>query len=496
MPSWRSSALAVAAVAVLGVFTPGVAHAAPPSNDDFESSTAIAALPFTVEQNTTEATKAVDDPSWCQSYNVKASVWFHYTATEDAILRATSAGSDRDMIIAAHTGSRGDLSGVDHSCTTGRRYPATFRVTAGTTYYFMISGYDSPGGALKFSLDKMDPAPNDAFAAAGPVGLPFTAQPDMSVASFEADEPDSTCVYDEKQASIWYSYTPSADQSLVPRAQGGNNSNDADITVYTGSDIASLTEVMCADGSYYPTKVFRAKAGTTYYFRFTAPYVNYQPVTVGLAEAPPLQPVLGYNGNGFNVYSDVSFYPDSYSDLDNPLTSEFDFGDGTTAPPAQTSQVNHRYAKDGTYRVTMKATTPDGRTGTTSTEIKIETHDVGITKFTVPTSARAGQSKPITVNVSNTRYLEKATVKLFRSNGSSWDEVGSTTLEIPAHRTRTVAVPFSYTFTPADAAMGKVTFRTEVSLAYPIRDARELDNEVIAIATTVRPAATTAAVAN
>ena len=41
--------LAAAAVAVLGVLTPGVAHAAPPSNDDFDSSTAITALPFTVE---------------------------------------------------------------------------------------------------------------------------------------------------------------------------------------------------------------------------------------------------------------------------------------------------------------------------------------------------------------------------------------------------------------------------------------------------------------
>ena len=192
----------------------------------------------------------------------------------------------------------------------------------------------------------------------------------------------------------------------------------------------------------------------------------------------------------------ITFSPESNGWwIDDPLTAEWDFGDGAKAPATQDS-VQHQYKTDGTYVVTMRATTPDGRTGTSTREVKVETHDVGITKFSVPTSARAGQSKPITVSVGNTRYLEKATVTLYRSDGDSWDQVGQAKLDVPAHPWRTVQVPFSYSFTPEDAAVGKVSFRAVVSLEYPVRDARPADNEVIAIATTVRPASSTTAVAS
>lgn len=481
MPSARS--LAVVTAALMGVLVPGVAHAAPPSNDDFSTSTQVTALPFSDTQDISGATRAADDPSWCQT-SVERSVWYSYTPTADVLVRATTAGSSQSMIMSANTGLRGELRGVDEACSTGAAYPITFPAKAGTTYHFLVGGY---GGTLKFALDQVAPAANDNFAQAQPVTLPFTAQPDVTVASFEADEPESACVYDEQRPSVWYSYTAPAEAlSVIPKVQG----NTAAVTVYTGSDITGLREVTCADGNVVQRAIFRTTPGTTYYLRFTAAHRNYQPISVSLTEAPPLQPYMGISGNGNTVYSDMMFNADSFADVDGELTAEWDFGDGTTLP-AQQGQVSHRYQADGTYRVTMKATSVDGRTATVSTEVKIETHDVGITKFVVPTSARAGQSKPITVHVANTRYLEKTTVTLYRSNGSSWVEVGKLTLDVPAHPTRKVQFPFSYTFTPEDLAMGKVAFRAVASLSYPVRDARPLDNEVISIATTVRPAAVT-----
>ncbi len=479
MPSARS--LAVAAAVLVGVLVPGVAHAAPPSNDDFSTSTEVTALPFSDEQDLTGATRAPDDPYWCQT-SVDRSVWYSYTPTEDVLLRATTAGSSQSMIMSANTGLRGELRGVDEACSTGASSPITFPAKAGTTYHFAAGGY---GGTLRFALDRVAPAPNDDFAQAQPVTLPFTAQPDVTVASFEADEPESTCVHEEQRPSVWYSYTaPSEALSVVPRVQGST----AAVTVYTGGDIAALTQVACADGNTWQGAVFRATPGTTYYLRFTAAHRNYQPISVSLTEAPPLRPYMGLSGNGNTVYSDVVLHPGSNNSADGALTAEWNFGDGTTLP-AQKGSVSHRYQADGTYQVTMKATSDDGRTATVTGEIKIETHDVGITKFVVPTSARTGESKPITVHVANTRYLEKTTVTLYRSNGSSWNEVGKLTLDVAAHPTRKVQFPFSYTFTHEDAAMGKVAFRAVTSLQYPVQDARALDNEVISIATTVRPAA-------
>ena len=185
----RITAVAVA-TAVLAVVVPGVAHAAtPPSNDDFDQATAITALPFTAQQDTSGATKATDDPYWCQSNDVVGTVWFQYTATEDGLLRATSAGSDRSMILSAFTGLRGDLRAVDNSCGIGTNATMTIRATAGTTYYFMVAGYDVPGGALSFAVNQIPPAANDNFANAEPVTtLPQTRQPDLSTASAGSPE--------------------------------------------------------------------------------------------------------------------------------------------------------------------------------------------------------------------------------------------------------------------------------------------------------------------
>jgi hypothetical protein len=475
-------ALATALTAAFALLVPGVAHAAPPSNDDFDQPAAVTALPFTAQLDTTEATQAVDDPSWCQPYDVRGTAWFRYTATADGYLRATTAGSDRSMILSVHSGTRGDLRGI--TCDSGTAATTTFRATAGTTYSFMVSGYDVPGGALSFALDSVAPAGNDDFAAAQPVpALPFSAQPDFSVASFEADEPESTCQNEGNTVpSVWYAYTNSGTaKSLTARTVGYGSA----VSVYTGASLPELKQVACKPDAYGQPTAFRAAAGTTYYVRVTGPADGYEPSTLTLDDAPALDPSI-YHSSSPTVYDAVSFSAESWNDIDKPMTAAWDFGDGASAP-ATTESVSHRYAKDGTYTATLHATSPDGRTATRTTEVVVTTHDVGIAKFSVPASAREGDSKPISVDVSNTRYTERATVVLSKHDGTWWREVGRLTIEVPARPTRTVKFPFSYTFSPDDAALGKVAFRAELDLDYPVTDARPVDNEVIAIATTVKP---------
>jgi hypothetical protein len=480
------TALAAALTAAFALLVPGVAHAAPPSNDDFDQAAAVTALPFAAQMDTGEATQATDDPSWCQSYDVRGSVWFRYTATADGYLRATTQGSDRPMILAVHSGTRGGLRGI--ACATGTAATTTFRATAGTTYSFMVSGYDVPGGALSFALNSVAPAANDDFAAAQPVpALPFSAQPDFSVASFEADEPGSTCQSEGNTVpSVWYAYTNSGPaRSLTARTVG----NGSAVSVYTGASLPELKQVACKSDSYGQPTAFRAAAGATYYVRVTGPADAREPITMTLDDAPALDPSVYQSPSYPSVYDNVSFSAESWNGIDKPMTVAWDFGDGTTAP-ATTQPVSHRYAKDGTYAAAMHATSPDGRTATKPIQVVVTTHDVGIAKFSVPASAREGASKPISVDVSNTRYTETATVVLSKHDGTFWREVGRLTLEVPARPTRTVRFPFSYTFSPDDAALGKVAFRAEVRLDYPVTDARPVDNEVIAIATTVNPRAT------
>ncbi|SDZ27227.1 PKD domain-containing protein [Amycolatopsis xylanica] len=470
--------------ALLAVLTTGVANAAPPSNDDFDNSTAITALPFSVQQDTSEATKGGDDPFACQGYNAEGSVWFHYTATETGLLRATTAGSDHRTVLSALVGLRHELRGVRDGCYSGQDAQITFAATAGTTYHFQVSGYDVAGGALKFAVDTIAPAPNDAFGRAEAISsLPATKTPDLSTASFEADEPDSTCVYNETEPSVWYAYT-TAGPALSVTAQ--TESYDTAVTVYTGGSLPELRQVACQAYSYGSRAVFRANPGTTYYVRVTGDHD--QPVKLDLAEAPPLQAEIDQGPSNPTVFDNVRFAPHSWQTIDNPLSADWDFGDGTKAP-ASTEGVTHHYAADGVYPVTMRATSPDGRTATRTTQVTVNTHDVGITRFDTPGTARAGQSKPITVSVANARYGETVTVVLTKHDGTWWKEVGRLTLAVPARRDRTVQFPFSYTFTNDDALKGKATFRAVAELQYPVQDALPVDNEVIAIATTVKPRA-------
>ncbi|MBE1495394.1 hypothetical protein H4696_002494 [Amycolatopsis lexingtonensis] len=477
-------AVLTAALAAVGT---GVAQAAaPPGNDDFDDSAVVTALPFAAQEDTSAATEAADDPAWCEGSAASGTVWFRYTATEDGLLRATTAGSDHRTILSATTGTRGHLQPVADACAYGTDATITFRATAGTTYSFQVAGIETAGGALSFSLGTVAPAANDAFAAAETVtALPFTRQPDLSVASAEAGEPDSTCVDDEAQPSVWYS-VPAADaaRSLTVQAQG----TYAAATVYAGNSLTALTQVACDRSSSNPV-AFRAAAGTGYVVRFTGAHQSYGPFELELAEAPPLEPDVYVSPRSATVFDNVGFSASTWNSIDRPLGGTWDFGDGKTAPVG-TETTYHRYAADGVYPAALHATSPDGRTATVDVPITVTTHDVGIAKFVVPTSARQGDSKPVSVDVTNTRYAETVTVLLSKRSGDSWTDVGRLTLQVPARATGKVRFPFSYTFGPEDALSGKVAFRAEAQLQYPTEDAYRADNVAISVATTVTPPAT------
>jgi hypothetical protein len=496
MPSWRS--IAVVAAVALGMITPGVAHAAPPSNDDFDAPTVIGALPYAVEQDTTESTRAIDDPDACEGDAVKGSVWFTYTAAENGLLRLRTEGGDRDLHVTTFTGERGDLKQVWDpmwdGCTTSRSKPITFPATAGTRYYFMVSGNSTPGGALKLAVDRIARLANDDFAHAQPVtSLPFSApKPDFVLASAEPDEPaPAPCFGSQGLPSVWYAYTPAQTQSLAIKLDGSGIGPY--IAVYEGAALADLKLLACTTGNSYRGKAVRVTQDRTYYVQFSGASDRYpSPATMQLSEAPPLQTQVYSSSEERSVFETVGFSLQHNNSYDEPITTSWDFGDGTTAAPGTATSQEHQYARDGEYTVTVNSTSPDGRTSSDTTLVTVKTHDLGITKFTTPASARAGVQKTITVQVANTRYLEKPTVLLYRSDGSSWEQVGMLSIEVPAHPTRKVNFPFAYTFTPEDAAIGKVSFRAEVVLPWPARDARPADNVAISIATTVRPAATAA----
>jgi hypothetical protein len=489
---WRfrggAALTAVVGALVATALVPGTAQAVAPENDDFANSTVVSAVPFTTRVDTGAATKAADDPSWCQFFEIGGTVWFTYTAAENGMLRATTAGSDYDTIVSANVGDPGQLRGVTGSCATGsgtRGATATFPVTAGTTYHLMVAGRGVTGGMLNFGLSMVAPPVNDNFADAEPLSLPSNRVPDTTAAWFEEDESALNCFGTGR--SVWYSFTPDHAVSAVVGLEGNFESAYA---VFTGRSLLDLHQLACERSGFGSETVFRATPGTTYHIVVVQDLDLQNPVTFSLTEAPALRPTILFPSDDPSIFVDTSLSAFTDDPYRQPIAGgRWDFGDGTSAPVPATENdfttIAHHYTADGTYRITLSLSTQDGRTGTSTRSITVTTHDVSISRFDTPARARSGSTKPITVNIANTRYAESATVTLYRNNGLGFESVGALTLDVPAQRNRSVAFPFAYTFTPQDAVSGLVTFRAVVELQFPVRDARPQDNEVIAFATTV-----------
>jgi Ca2+-binding RTX toxin-like protein len=105
------------------------------------------------------------------------------------------------------------------------------------------------------------PAPpgNDNFGNRTIIGsLPFSETVSTVEATTESGEPTSPCAPVGK--TVWYQYSPPSD--MVLGANANNSDFDAVVTIWTGSDLSTLTAGACGDDP--PNVVFKALAGTTY----------------------------------------------------------------------------------------------------------------------------------------------------------------------------------------------------------------------------------------
>ncbi|XVS66410.1 PKD domain-containing protein [Actinosynnema sp. CA-299493] len=478
---FRRASSTFIAFAVVAALAPAVAHAAP-AGDDFDSATGITSLPFTTTIDTSGAGKAADDPNPCYFWG-EGSVWQKYTAQSDGLLRVSARTDTWGRMLAVYTGQRGALDLEPSACVQNGNY--TVHAEAGTTYYFMlVERSGSTADTVSFALRETTPEPNDNRAAATVTSVPGDHQADLTRATAEPGEAPPSCA-PEATRSVWYRYTPTHTKFVQVGSEQA-------ISVHRADD---LSEVDCS--TRYSTAVFRATANESYLIRMAASPEATEGFEVSLRTAPDIVPHTSTRPEVPNVLSDTTLGASSGDPIYQPVASgTIDLGDGTVIPVTD-GHVTHRFTKDGDYRVTTTVTTPDGRTGTSVRTLKVETHDVSVSGLTVPTSARAGQSKPVKAFVSGTRREDDVTVTFYRvgANGEGDKEIGRLTQRVPVSTTGTTEFPFAYTYRPEDVTAGQVTFRVRAEVAgYGRRgDDKGDDNEARATTASVRPAATVSA---
>jgi len=194
-------ALALVAAMLFAGFYP--AQAQLPSNDAWEGAMEITSLPYSIDQDTTQATIGFDDPWPSCMYNTPYnSVWYKYTpsATTRIQVDASSSGTTYSAFLSIYTRSEAGFVEVNCSDHTA----ASITVQAGETYYFLIQAmwygqYPPPvyGGNLHLSVNEISAPANDNFANAQIITeMPFSAAVDITFATDEGEEnePQSGCV--------------------------------------------------------------------------------------------------------------------------------------------------------------------------------------------------------------------------------------------------------------------------------------------------------------
>lgn len=153
----RRAGLAIVA-SILLLATPGVAHAAPPTNDAFANAIAVTEpLPFTDTQDTSEATSEEGEPAvndlGCGF--IAATVWYSFVPSVDTIVAADTIGSDFDTILAVWEGTDLDalsLVGCADDTRGGLQSTVPFLAEAGAEYRIQVGGFVGQGGALSFRV--------------------------------------------------------------------------------------------------------------------------------------------------------------------------------------------------------------------------------------------------------------------------------------------------------------------------------------------------------
>jgi PKD domain len=479
--------LTIAALAAGALLVPATANAAPPANDDFANATVIdpSSLPISEDVSTAEATAEGFESSNVACLPAEKTVWYSITTSTTGVLRADAAASSfSDTIVRIYKQTGSDPSGLNFLGCANPYYNGTTQVNvaveSGATYYIQAGDWFSGGGSLHLTVEMVPPPANDNFAnAAAVASLPYTDNIDTTAATVEAGEP-GLCTPPPSEKTAWYEFTPTASGSVS--ASVGANFAPVGVGAYTGSSLSGLTQVACGYGQRVTLHV---EAGTTYHFQVGSFGQQGGPVQFNLEVPPP--PVAGFffYPSDPSIFDTLQFQDQSYDPAQAGFSSEvWNFGDGASATNCCPT---HRYAADGEYSVTISVTTTDGRTATSVPQVvHVRTHDVTISKVLVPQTANVGQTRTITVGLTNSRYPETVQVQLLKSvTGAGWQQVGVLTQYVPVRAAnRTTNFDFNYTFAPDDGLLGKVNFQAVAAIQGP-RDAIPGDNTFISLPTKV-----------
>jgi len=239
------------------------ASAAPPANDAFSSAEQLTGRQTATSGTNDQATKETGEPNHAGESG-GASIWYAWTAPAAGQTTVSTCGdSSVDTVLAVYTGAAvnalTEVAANNNAC--GSQSRVSYQAAAGTTYRIAVDGVAGDTGAVELDL-RLSP-PNDDFDDAVEVAGDAGSVAGLTTgASIEADEPDHFSGYG--YPSVWYSWTAPSNGWATFETCGATY--DSVLAVYSGSQLAQLTEVASNDDACgVSSRVsFEATAGTVY----------------------------------------------------------------------------------------------------------------------------------------------------------------------------------------------------------------------------------------
>ena len=148
--------LILAAVAVVATGAIGPVAAAAPDNDLPSGATAVSELPFTISQDTTEASVVGDDVGCGAGGGDLASVWYAFTPVDDVRVEVDARASDYLVGVNLFVGTADEDGRAD--CNNDA---LAFDATAGTTYFLLFADVNDDGingGSLEALIQVAPPS--------------------------------------------------------------------------------------------------------------------------------------------------------------------------------------------------------------------------------------------------------------------------------------------------------------------------------------------------
>lgn len=147
-------------------------------NDNFSGSVNIAALPYTVSDNTIADTLESNEDIPTCGYGMSNTVWFTLTPSVNATYSFSTAGSDFDTIVGVYTGSSVDnltqLSCNDDVSTTNLTSYLTVNLVSGTSYQIQVGGFNGRYGNYSLLVQQLGFAVPSAPSLLSPVNAART----------------------------------------------------------------------------------------------------------------------------------------------------------------------------------------------------------------------------------------------------------------------------------------------------------------------------------